>query len=416
MNLSKKLKILMGTFAYKPAYAFGGPIQSVSAMAEELCNRGHSVTVFTSNAETPESDLNVKINIPIEVDGVKVYYCERKEPLKKHLPFIPYFADSAGFMYCPHIPKILKPSIRDYDVAIVQQPFTHPHLAVGHTALNANIPLLYYQRGVYNPESLQRRAFKKKVFISLFEKKLIARASRLIALNEVEKESYNKVVPGKDVEIINNGVDPAQYSKVTDTSAVSEFGINDSDQILLFLGRLNPIKNIDVLIRSFVSIADQYPGSKLVIAGPDEKQMQSELLRLIPVSLDKSRVVFTGMITGEVKKAMLSRADLFCLPSKREGSSLALMEALSSSLPCLVSPGCNMPLIQEYDAGWIVEPTVELWRSALSNALSMPGNLKAKGENSRRLIVENFSWSSLAEKLEAVIFDIICTNEAKQLA
>src|SRR5687767_12566332 len=94
------MKILYAVHGYRPAYRFGGPIVSVAAAAEALVQRGHSVTVVTTNANL-DQDLDVPVDQPMDVNGVKVWYFRRTEFLKRWLPFVPYLSRSAGFLYAP---------------------------------------------------------------------------------------------------------------------------------------------------------------------------------------------------------------------------------------------------------------------------------------------------------------------------
>ena len=78
------MHILYVTHGYKPAYRIGGPIWSVSAVAEGMVARGHRVTVFTTNSNLDE-DLDVPVDRPVLVDGVEVWYFRRRDPIKKYL-------------------------------------------------------------------------------------------------------------------------------------------------------------------------------------------------------------------------------------------------------------------------------------------------------------------------------------------
>src|SRR5206468_4081368 len=79
------LRILFTVHGYKPAWRIGGPIISVSSMAEALARRGHEVIIFTSNSNL-DRDLDVPTNRPIDVDGVQVWYFERQELLQRLVP------------------------------------------------------------------------------------------------------------------------------------------------------------------------------------------------------------------------------------------------------------------------------------------------------------------------------------------
>lgn len=90
---------------YKPAYRIGGPILSVSALAEKLVEKGHNVTVFTTNSNQSE-DLDITTDCPHQVNGVEVWYFKRKNILGKLTSIIPYFSKSIGYLFVPELKKI----------------------------------------------------------------------------------------------------------------------------------------------------------------------------------------------------------------------------------------------------------------------------------------------------------------------
>src|SRR5262245_12923475 len=92
------MRIIFTVHGYKPAWRVGAPITSVSSLAEGLVRRGHEVTVLTSNSNL-DQDLEVPTNTPIDVDGVRVFYFDRSEPLKQLFPGVSYFAKSMGYLY-----------------------------------------------------------------------------------------------------------------------------------------------------------------------------------------------------------------------------------------------------------------------------------------------------------------------------
>src|SRR5947208_13484683 len=103
----RSMRILYVAHGYKPAYRIGGPIWSISALAEGMVARGHDVTVFAPNGNVDE-DLDVPTDRPVVVDGVTVRYFRREEPFKRYLPAIKYLSQSIGYMYTPDLLPVLR--------------------------------------------------------------------------------------------------------------------------------------------------------------------------------------------------------------------------------------------------------------------------------------------------------------------
>ena len=81
------MHILYVAHGYKPAYRLGGPIWSISALAEGMAARGHQITVFATNGDA-DQDLDVPTDRPVMVDGVSVRYFRRREPFREYVPWL----------------------------------------------------------------------------------------------------------------------------------------------------------------------------------------------------------------------------------------------------------------------------------------------------------------------------------------
>jgi glycosyltransferase involved in cell wall biosynthesis len=108
-------------------------------------------------------------------------------------------------------------------------------------------------------------------------------------------------------------------------------------RIVLFLGRIHPIKGCDVLIRAFASAMGNDPSWRLVIAGPDQAGLKPSLVRLASEAGIAHRVTWTGMLDDDMKEGAFHSAEVFVLPSHHESFGLVVAEALSRGLPVLIS-------------------------------------------------------------------------------
>ena len=161
--MKNSLRILFTVHGYKPAYRIGGPILSVSALAEALVRKGHSVTVFTTNCNMSE-ELDVSVDCPHMVEGVEVWYFRRRELLKKMVRFIPYLSKTMGYLYVPAMIRQLHRTIPVMDLVHTHLPFIYPTFAAARVARLYNKPLFYHQRGVFDPARLNFPDHSKSVF------------------------------------------------------------------------------------------------------------------------------------------------------------------------------------------------------------------------------------------------------------
>ena len=396
-----ELRLLYAVHAYKPAYRVGGPVLSVASLAERLVSRGHAVTVVTSNSNL-DGDLDVPIGRPVPVEGVDVRYFRRDEPLKRWLPFVPYLSKSMGFLYSRPMQATLRQLALGVDAVHTHLPFVYPTLAAARAAFAAGKPLFYHQRGVFDPERLQFRGVKKRIYIQLIERPIMRRATTLIALTEAERTSYRALGVATECRVIPNGVDTRLYPAIRRPEAGARWRIPPDALVVLFLGRVHPVKGADKLLEAFVRIAPAHPRAVLVLAGPDEWQLERRFRDSAARAGLSARVVFTGMVLGEAKQDLLARADLFALPSRGEGFSMAVLEALASGMAVLLSPGCHFPEVEEAGAGRIAPTDPARLAEALGSLLADPAGLRTMGVRGRRLVEARYTWDAVTDRMVEV--------------
>jgi glycosyltransferase involved in cell wall biosynthesis len=340
------------------------------------------------------------VNQPIVVDDVEVWYFKRIEPLQHLLPFFSYLSKSIGYLYTPAITGTLKQHINKFDLVHTHMPYIYPTLAAGRAAIKAGKPLFYHQRGVFDPERLKFRGAKKRLYIAAVERPIMRKATTLIALTKGEQESYRALNVNTPCRIIPNAIDTCLYVQSPSEDFMLWFPFGREYIVVLFLGRLHPIKGADLLLDSFLEIAPRFPKTVLVMAGPDEFGLKSHLVRRARNAGFANRVLFPGMVSGRLKLDLLARANLFCLPSVAEGFSMAILEAMASATPVMISPRCHFPEVVNSGVGWIVERSVEKWALSLANVLREPSQLPNMGQKALGYVKSSYTWEVVTTKLE----------------
>lgn len=387
------MNILYAVHGYKPAWRIGGPALSVSWAAEALARRGHRVTVFTTNSNLTEP-LDVPVNQPVNVDGVEVWYFEQRKTFER-LP-IPYLAKSIGFLYTPAMRAQLERTIHSFDLVHTHLPFVYPTFLAGRAAIRAKKPLFYHQRGMYDPARIRFRGLKKTVYIKLIEKPIMKRATTLIALTPQEEESYRALGVRTPVRIVPNGVHADEYRNEPDLQSRWS---NIGGTVILFLGRLHPIKGADKLLEAFLGLARDLPDTTLIMAGPDEWDLRAKYEQRAAAAGLSGRVLFPGTVLDEDKKDLLARADLFCLPSEAEGFSMAVLEAMASGTAVLLSPRCHFPAVGERRLGAVAENDPVAIASALRKLLADRRELANMGRRGREVVLSEYSWDAVIDRL-----------------
>lgn len=409
------MKILFAVHGYKPAWRIGGPVLSVSALAETLVRRGHEVIVFTTDSNLDQT-LDVPTDRLVDVDGIQVRYFRRRRNLARRLPQLEYLSKSVGFLYAPQMRGALEDLVPSVDIVHTHLPFVYPTFAAAHSAFRHGKPLFYHQRGVFDPERLRFRSLKKSLFLRLVEIPILRRAEMLIALTEAERTSYLRLGVQTPIRVIPNGIELTPYSAPPTQLFLEKLGIRPEHRVVLFMGRLHPIKGADRLLEAFANVARTCPEALLVLAGPDEFDLEQKFRAGASEAGLEKRVLFPGMVTGPVKQTLLARADLFCLPSDGEGFSMAILEAMASRTAVLLTPGCHFPEVERARAGRIVDNEVSALSSGLEALLSNVASLREMGNRGAELVARDYTWDGIADAMIEAYEEAISRRAAARVA
>ena len=222
----------------------------------------------------------------------------------------------------------------------------------------------------------------------------LASFDRVIIFSEQQKsllEHYG--VPAVNVAVIPNGVDIDKYAP-----GPSDFKDSiEASTLVGYLGRVDPEKNVDVLVRAFQEIDAPDEVKLVVIGGGSERRRLERRYR-------GTRVAFTGPVLDEVRLiAMLQAMDIFVLPSLVEGLSLSLLEGMACGVaPVATDVGSDGEALR--GAGMLVDPK-DLdgqLRLALRTLLEFPEFRSELGRRARARVVERYSLSDNLDRLLAL--------------
>jgi len=172
-------------------------------------------------------------------------------------------------------------------------------------------------------------------------------------------------------------------------------------RFLLFLSRVHPKKGVDLLIKAFAQTSNSQPDLQLVIAGPDQVGLLPELHQLAEKLGISDKITWTGMLKGDMKWGAYLDAEAFILPSHQENFGIVVAEALSCSLPVLISNKVNIwQEIVEDNAGLVVEDTVAGCVDLISRWQQMDAPSKAEmRSNAYRCFMNRFEITKAAMSL-----------------
>ncbi len=310
----------------------GGITQVMNELAQRQVKQGHEVHVFCC-----DSDKHQRLKIKQEkIQGV-------------HIHRFPYWfrLSMSTFIW----PSLLWRFKGDFDII-----HTHAsgHLYILFAGIISKLKKSKHIHTTHCPwTGTEFRPLVLRPFLFLndliFNKLSFKLIDRIIAITPWELNILNKYVKDKNkIKVIPNGTDRILYKKVEKNKFKKQNKIKEK-KLVLFFGRLNPTKGPEKLALAAINITKKRKDIAFVWIGPDEGKAK-EVKRLIK---PYKNMKYLGKIHGKDKIAeMYQAADVYVLPSYREGLPLTLFEAMASKLPIVASPVNGVPYeIKESENG-----------------------------------------------------------------
>lgn len=269
-----------------------------------------------------------------------------------------------------------------------------PNVYPGKVARNHNIPLVISPRGTLSEWAMSSGSKIKSLFWPFLQKPVLDSTTCFHATAYSEYEDIRRLGFKQPVVIIPNGIDiPSQKYQETLTNA-KEY------RTLLFLGRIHPIKGVDILLKAWDAISPRFPDWRLQIVGPDNSGYLPQM-QLLASQLGLERVEFSGPLLGNEKVKAYQKADLFVLPTHSENFGVTVAESLAVGTPAIVSKGAPWEGLKTRLAGWWIDLGVDPLVACLEEALSSSNEtLSVMGKNGQEWMIEEYSWDEIARKLD----------------
>ncbi len=364
--------------------AAGGPPQVVVRLTAAQANLGHELHLLTYSsadgeervqrelARVPHSDKLHIVSLPPAELGEKLFATRARRALAELLP-------GSSFVHLHGIwESILK--------------------AGADLAWRSGIPCCFRPAGMLDPWSLQQKRWKKRLALGLGLRNSLKRAAFIHALNRDEAELLEPLKLQVPSVILPNGVFLEEIEPLPPSGTfISKHPQLRGRRYAVFIARLHYKKGLDYLANAFTIVAPQFPDLDLVIAGPDDGAKSDCEDRVRRVELEK-RVHFVGPLYGADKFAALVDCTCFCLPSRQEGFSVAVIEAIAARAPVVISEACHFPEVAQENAGFVLPLDARQFADAITKIASNEKLAQEMGRNGRRLIESRFTWPFIAQR------------------
>lgn len=392
------MHFLFNTGYYKPTSEVGGPVYSVSALAEALVMRGHQVTVAAVRNVKDDPAMQPEQNYVLNGVAVQLFepepYAWQKLPVSRLKKMSVSRLDSSWMPWL----KDIMPTV---DVCDSQLGFLSSNRAISRLAKQFGKIHLYHQRGNLDPRRFGANALFKRIYMRCIETPILRRADALIALSAREAEVFASYAPNARIERVPNGVDVDEWQQPAQASGELSRILTQLREASLAVwhSRMVKMKGPELFVRAFAEAHSKNSSLRAIVAGPDEEGIRplcEGISRELGVA---EHLFFLDALTGENRRALLQRADIFVLPTMGEGLSMAMIEALACQCPVVTTPEANMPEIRSEDAGLIVPNEASMVADAISHIVSLNiEDREAMKKNALSLVISKFSMDSVVDR------------------
>jgi glycosyltransferase involved in cell wall biosynthesis len=276
-------------------------------------------------------------------------------------------------------------------------------------------PYIISPHGMLDPYSLGVKALRKRLYLKLVERRMLAGAASVLFTADDERDlAIDQVGYVPNPQVVGLGADAPD----TPTDRLAEqFRSEHPDladkKLLIFLGRLHPKKRPDAAIRAMTGIVARVPDAVLLVAGSGEPGYVAELETLVRRLDLGSRVRVLGHLMADAKWRALAASDLFVLASLQENFAIATAEALQLGKPVLITKTINI-WRDVVDAGAGIALREDVLEEDLADKavdlLSHPEKCHAMGSNARALAQRAYTWPASTQNVCALYDRVIAAH------
>lgn len=347
-------------------YAGGGIEIYVEKLSKYLVNRGHNVFIVTRSFPNQK---RIDIQNKLKIFRTKFIY-------NKYLRNFSY-----NFLSIFISLKIIK----KYRIDII-----HCNGPVSGF-FGVIIRLLTNKKMVFTPHgTITGWSFPFSHFLKLFEIISLKKASKVIYVSNITKNEIDKYVRNTSI-LIPNAVDIENYKPLKKK--------NEKVFVFGFIGRLEKVKGLEILLESFFRFVILYPNTKLLIAG--EGSLKEFIINFIKNKELENKVEVVGWVKDV--PSFLKDIDVFLLPSKEKGQPFALLEAMAAGKIVITS----LPYIKHMKTGIKCQSNVNDLLDKMNSVYNERERMDFLCFNARKEIIEKYSWDDRIKKILKIYSELL---------
>jgi glycosyltransferase involved in cell wall biosynthesis len=379
------MRILRSIRSVNPAG--GGPIEGIKQVAKVHAATGHTTEIIS--LDSPDDPWVQECPVPVHALG----------PVR------------SGYGYSRAFAPWIAAHRKDYDAVIVSGLWQYSGFGVWRALRGKDTPYFVFPHGMLDPwfkRAYPLKHLKKWLYWPWADYRVLRDARAVLFTSEEERRAAREsfwLYRCNEIVVAYGVAAPPENGDAAQQAVLDRFPELRGKRVFLFLSRIHEKKGCDLLLRAFAKVAAANGEIRLVFAGPDQTGWARGLKALADALNISGKVLWTGMLSGDLKWGMLRLAETFVLPSHQENFGIAVAEALACGTPVLISNKVNIwREVADDDAGLVDDDDEPGTARLLGKWLALPAERRnAMRANARECFQSRFEVARAADAIVQVV-------------
>ncbi len=383
------LRILHVTPYFRDAWAYGGIPRAAAALADGLVERGHHVTVCTTDACLPRRRLSA---------------CERLGDGQIRLRVFPNVSNGLAYRLQFFTPMGLRGFLsghaHEFDLAHLHGCHHLPGSTTARVLQRTGTPYVVQPHGT--APVIERRRLAKRMFDATLGRNVLTRARSIVAVTDAERRQLIDLgLDDRSIAVVPNALPMEEFERLPPKGAVRHRLGLGSGPLVAYLGKLTPRKRADVLVRAFARLDS--PNPRLLIAGNDMGAWRGIHREIRRFGLER-QTIRLGLLTGPERLELLVDADVVAYPAEHEIFGLVPLEALMCGTPVVVADDSGCAEVISRTGGGLAVPVGDpgALASAIAQILSDAAGWAHRAERARKDVQSTYNCARVSARMEDV--------------
>lgn len=380
------MKILNVLDVMNPVFGGGGGERSYQ-MSRYLAFAGENVDILTTN-------WNLDTEYTSKLKGINCY---------------PVDAWYCRYLFPLGVKKWLMRNITNYDLIHLSKNWSLLSQIAGRVAANYNIPYVFSSMGfvaVHNRSQILKKFYRKYLTIPLIKK-----ADACIAVTKEET-----------IDLIDAGVSPEKVRLIPNGVILEDFLFKDNDhfrryykldnrKIILFVGRMDPLKGVHLIIDAFEENRTKLDGWLLLLVGTKTNYRNEMERKVVKLNLQKN-VLFLDPLFGRQKSEAYHAAEFLVVPSIKDAMTIVAPEAACCAKPVLLTKTSGFGELAQCGGAIEVEPSINGLSRGLTFLTSSHCDRVGMGKKGYDYVVKNYQWKQVAFKYRELFQAVLTSSKS----